>query len=105
MAKEVIPADRLLLITLENGVDWKDICPFLGVPIPDEPYPIPNDPAIFKKLTDEFLKPKIIAAIMRLSAVVTPVLGVIAWASWQYGPSLLASTKEIIGGLLARPRS
>jgi hypothetical protein len=96
LAKDVIPADRLHVITLENGVDWEDICPFLGLPVPDEPYPIPNDPANFKKLVDGFMKPRMTAALLRLSAVALPTLGVVGWASFQYGPSLLASLKEMI---------
>jgi hypothetical protein len=96
LAKEVIPADRLHIITLENGVDWEDICPFLGLPIPDEPYPMPNDPASFKKLVDGFLKPRMRAAIIRLSAVALPTLGVAGWASFKYGPTLLASLKRMM---------
>jgi hypothetical protein len=96
MAKEVIPADRLHLITLENGVDWEDICPFLALPVPDESYPIPNDPANFKNLVDGFLKPRMKAALLRLSAVALPTLGAVGWASFKYGPSLLASLKRMI---------
>ncbi|CEJ55879.1 hypothetical protein PMG11_02109 [Penicillium brasilianum] len=96
MAKEVIPADRLHIITLENGVDWEDICPFLGLPIPDEPYPMPNDPANFKKMVDGFLKPRMRAAIIRLGAVALPTLGVAGWASFKYGPTLLALLKGMM---------
>lgn len=96
MAKEVIPADRLHIITLENGVDWEDICPFLGLPIPDEPYPMPNDPANFKKMVDGFLKPRMRAAIIRLGAVALPALGVAGWVSFKYGPMLLALLKGMM---------
>lgn len=96
LAKDTIPADRLHLITLENGVDWEDICPFLGLPIPDEKYPIPNDPENFKKIVDGFMKPRMRAAIINLSAIVVPTLGVISWASYKYGPSLLDSVKGLL---------
>jgi Sulfotransferase domain len=39
------PADRLL--TISAGAGWEPLCAFLGVPVPDEPYPHLNDPAKF----------------------------------------------------------
>ncbi|OKO90892.1 hypothetical protein PENSUB_13193 [Penicillium subrubescens] len=96
LAKDTIPADRLHLITLENGVDWEDICPFLGLPIPDEKYPIPNDPENFKKIVDGFMKPRMRAAMINLSAVALPTLAVIGWGAFKYGPSLLESVKGLL---------
>jgi hypothetical protein len=40
-----IPADRLLVIT--PGAGWEPLCAFLGMPVPDEPYPHLNDPGMF----------------------------------------------------------
>jgi hypothetical protein len=40
-----IPADRLLVI--EPGSGWKPLCAFLGVDVPDDPYPHLNDPDRF----------------------------------------------------------
>jgi hypothetical protein len=40
-----VPADRLLVI--EPGDGWRPLCGFLGLPVPDEPYPHLNDPAGF----------------------------------------------------------
>jgi hypothetical protein len=39
------PADRLLVI--EPGSGWEPLCAFLGVEVPDEPYPHLNDPDKF----------------------------------------------------------
>jgi len=39
------PADRLLVI--EPGSGWEPLCAFLGVDVPDEPYPHLNDPDKF----------------------------------------------------------
>ena len=39
------PADRLL--TVPPGAGWGPLCEFLGVPIPDEPFPHLNDPIRF----------------------------------------------------------
>ncbi len=40
-----VPADRLLVIS--PGAGWAPLCDFLGVPVPDEPYPHLNDPERF----------------------------------------------------------
>jgi Sulfotransferase domain len=40
-----LPPERLLVIT--PGAGWAPLCDFLGVPVPDEPYPHLNDPEKF----------------------------------------------------------
>ena len=39
--KAAIPADRLLVYQVKDG--WGPLCEFLGVPVPDEPFPRTND--------------------------------------------------------------
>lgn len=43
--QEVIPADRLLVYQVKEG--WGPLCDFLGVPVPDEPFPRTNDRSEF----------------------------------------------------------
>lgn len=38
--RDVVPPDRLL--ELQIGAGWEPLCEFLGVPVPDEPYPYLN---------------------------------------------------------------
>ena len=38
--KRVIPPERLLVY--ETGQGWESLCAFLGVPVPDEPFPLTN---------------------------------------------------------------
>ena len=40
-----LPAERLLLFEARDG--WEPLCAFLGVPVPNEPYPRLNDRASF----------------------------------------------------------
>ncbi|KAJ5456574.1 hypothetical protein N7530_011848 [Penicillium desertorum] len=93
--KEIIPADRLCYIRLEDGLDWENICPFLGVPIPEEAYPGRNEPEKFQKLVHEFLQPKMMVAVMRLSAVAVPAIGILGWAAVKYGPPALAELRSL----------
>ena len=43
--KAEIPASRLLVYEVRDG--WGPLCAFLGVPVPDEPFPRTNDRAEF----------------------------------------------------------
>jgi len=46
--KELVPADQLLVVKLEDGLGWEQLCPFLGVDIPTTPYPRMNDTKQFQ---------------------------------------------------------
>ena len=41
-----LPAERLLVY--ETGTGWGPLCTFLGVPVPDEPYPLTNTTTEFR---------------------------------------------------------
>ncbi|KAJ5619816.1 hypothetical protein N7510_003800 [Penicillium lagena] len=84
MAKATIPADRLRVIQLEDGLGWEDICPFLGVPIPSADYPGRNEPEKFQGLVQGFITPLITAAALRLSVVAVPTVAVLGWMFVKY---------------------
>ncbi|KAJ5110031.1 hypothetical protein N7532_002676 [Penicillium argentinense] len=90
-AKATIPDDRLLLIKLEDedGIDWDTICPFLGLPVPKEDYPDRHFPEKFAALLQEFLQPRVKAAMFRCVLLTVSLLGATGWAMVKYGPSLL----------------
>lgn len=46
--KKVIPADRLLVVQL-GQFGWKELCDFLGKPVPDVPYPFKNTTVEFRE--------------------------------------------------------
>jgi hypothetical protein len=47
--QKVVPADRLLVLDLTKTENpWELICPFLGMPIPDFPFPHSNERQTFK---------------------------------------------------------
>lgn len=54
-AVEITPKKNLLVVRLEDGLGWEQICPFIGVDIPAQPYPRGNVPTEFhKKAMDLF---------------------------------------------------
>jgi hypothetical protein len=46
-----IPAERLLVYDVSEG--WGPLCRFLGVPVPDEPFPRVNSTEDFRKMIDQ----------------------------------------------------
>ncbi|GAA2997081.1 sulfotransferase family protein [Actinokineospora diospyrosa] len=48
-----VPADRLLVYAVGQG--WEPLCGFLGVPVPDEPFPHLNDTASFQSMVERML--------------------------------------------------
>jgi hypothetical protein len=46
-----IPADRLLEFEIRDG--WEPLCAFLGMPVPDEPFPHANDRQAFAERLEE----------------------------------------------------
>lgn len=42
-----VPEERLLVFQAKEG--WEPLCAFLGVPVPDVPYPRVNDTAVFRR--------------------------------------------------------
>lgn len=45
--QDQVPSDRLLVFDVADG--WKPLCAFLGVPVPDEPFPHLNDTTAFRR--------------------------------------------------------
>ena len=45
--KETVPAEKMLVFNVKQG--WKPLCDFLGVPVPDTPFPRVNSSEEWKK--------------------------------------------------------
>ena len=46
--KSVVPADKLLIYNVKQG--WAPLCGFLGMPVPDTPFPRSNDADEFQNM-------------------------------------------------------
>ncbi len=72
--RQAIPPDRLLVF--EAGQGWAPLCDFLGVPIPDQPYPYVNDTATVGRMIR-------LGNALLLLLLLLPILGlaaaVLAW--------------------------
>ncbi|KAI0472834.1 P-loop containing nucleoside triphosphate hydrolase protein [Xylariaceae sp. FL0804] len=74
LVQKLVPADRLLVVKLEDGLGWEQICPFLGHEIPADPYPRGNDPREFGKLTRRYLQRGLLPVLAAGVAVVVAVV-------------------------------
>ncbi|WEW61431.1 hypothetical protein PRK78_006921 [Emydomyces testavorans] len=50
--RQAVPSEKLLEYSVKEG--WEPLCKFLGVPVPDEPFPRLNDTAMFLKSAKKF---------------------------------------------------
>lgn len=82
--KNTVPKERLLVVKLEDGLGWEQICPFLGVPITEEKYPRGNEVDKFQGLAEDYFKKRTRAAMLNLGALLVPVLGVSGYLGWKY---------------------
>ncbi|MBV9786571.1 MAG: sulfotransferase family protein [Chloroflexi bacterium] len=48
--QRVVPPERLLVYDVKQG--WEPLCAFLGVPVPDKPFPHLNDTAEFQQMVE-----------------------------------------------------
>ena len=82
-ALKIIPPKNLLVVNLEEGLGWEEICPFLGHSIPDVPYPRTNNPRMFKAITTKILRDATWRASLRLATMTAPIIGALVWWYWK----------------------
>ncbi|KAK3944593.1 P-loop containing nucleoside triphosphate hydrolase protein [Diplogelasinospora grovesii] len=74
--KEMVPKDKLLVMDLKEG--WQPLCDFLGVPVPDEPFPRANDSAAAEKTAKDVAK-----SLLLVWAGMFSVAGIVAFGAWR----------------------
>ncbi|MFI6504317.1 sulfotransferase family protein [Nonomuraea typhae] len=58
--KRTIPADRLLVFDVREG--WEPLCAFLGVAVPDEPFPHLNDRETIKHMVAKLVEEGVVSS-------------------------------------------
>lgn len=71
-----VPADRLLVFTVNEG--WEPLCDFIGVPVPEAPFPRVNDRAQFQQ-TIKGLTRGAYAMLTLAAAVIAGAIGAVIW--------------------------
>ncbi|TIC95052.1 hypothetical protein CH35J_008779 [Colletotrichum higginsianum] len=80
--KSLVPPERLLVLNLEKGFGWEEICGFLQRDVPDEPYPRINAMADFHVAAEMVVSPAIKKTVRILTSTAVAVAGIGFWY-WQ----------------------
>ncbi|KAJ2902857.1 hypothetical protein MKZ38_000051 [Zalerion maritima] len=82
-AVKITPKPNLLVVRLEDGLGWEEVCPFLGIDIPKEPYPRGNVPNEFHKKVFELFYHNWWRALKGISYAAVPAAAAAgAWYMW-----------------------
>ncbi|KAI1450458.1 P-loop containing nucleoside triphosphate hydrolase protein [Annulohypoxylon stygium] len=77
--KRLVPPEQLLVCKLEDGFGWDEICPYLGVPIPDTEWPSLNKPEEFHEIAGPKVQRAFIKGIVGMTSMFVPVVAVGFW--------------------------
>ncbi|KAI1172583.1 P-loop containing nucleoside triphosphate hydrolase protein [Nemania sp. FL0916] len=84
--KRLVPPEQLKIFRLEDGFGWNELCPCVGVPVPDIPWPSLNTPEEFRAVTG----PQFQKAARKGMAGVTTIVAIAAIGMWYGRRSLMA---------------
>jgi hypothetical protein len=83
--KRTIPPERMLVIRIEDGLGWEQICPWLGKEVPDKGVEYPKG-VRHDEIKTEWLDPMVRNAMLKLAATVLVPSIAIGWGVWNgYG--------------------
>ncbi|KAH9908526.1 P-loop containing nucleoside triphosphate hydrolase protein [Xylariomycetidae sp. FL2044] len=74
--KRTVPPAQLKVCRLEDGFGWNEVCPYIGVPVPDMPWPSINRPDEFHTIAAPTFERAVKKTAMACISVLVPVLGV-----------------------------
>ncbi|RYP58334.1 hypothetical protein DL770_010452 [Monosporascus sp. CRB-9-2] len=78
--KRLVPPEQLKVVTLEDGLGWEEICPYLGVPVPKGlDWPGRNVPEEFAAISGPVIQGAVRRAITSLTTI---AVGIIAAGVW-----------------------
>ncbi|KAF6816933.1 hypothetical protein CSOJ01_02630 [Colletotrichum sojae] len=77
--KELVPAEKLLVLKLEDGLGWEKICSFLGHDVPDVPYPRVNESAEFQVMVQKDLSAHWKETGLKVAGALVPLIGAAIW--------------------------
>lgn len=72
----------MLVVKLEDGLGWEQICPFTGDKIPEVPYPRGNEPKNFELVANGNITQHWRAAFIRWAGVAAVVF-IVGWWVWM----------------------
>ncbi|KAK7921379.1 hypothetical protein PG985_009401 [Apiospora marii] len=87
--KTIVPPQQLKVCRLEDGFGWDEVCPYLGVPVPeDTEWPSRNAPEEFFQISSKALDSGPPKAAVVLASVLAPLVAVGIWYARSGGRGL-----------------
>lgn len=83
--RKTVPKDQSLLYDLGSGWGWAPLCPFLGKPVPDVPFPKVNETEVVNDYLQVVLKMGLVSALERWASYTAPIAVVVVAALWWRG--------------------
>ncbi|OTA59145.1 hypothetical protein K449DRAFT_436104 [Hypoxylon sp. EC38] len=77
--KRLVPPEQLKVCKLEDGFGWEEICPYIGVPVPDEPWPSLNTPEEFHEIGGPKMKKAAMKGFAGTISLIVPALAMGLW--------------------------
>lgn len=81
--KRLVPPERLLVLDLEKGFGWDEICPFLECEVPESPYPQSNTMAEFHAAAEMVIRPAKRRTVVILSSTAVATVAAVAFWIWK----------------------
>lgn len=92
--KRLVPKERILVIQLEEGLGWEQICPYLKKEVPKNiPYP---DGRAHNDVVEKSLTPIVQTALIRMTLFVVPVISIIVYGIIKFVPPFLYAVRKIL---------
>ncbi|KAI1497256.1 P-loop containing nucleoside triphosphate hydrolase protein [Biscogniauxia marginata] len=83
--KRIVPPEQLKVCKLEDGFGWNEICPYLGVPIPETDWPSLNTPDEFHSIVRPNIDASIRKGIIGMTSVIIPLVAAGVWYATNGG--------------------
>ncbi|KAI1470287.1 P-loop containing nucleoside triphosphate hydrolase protein [Daldinia caldariorum] len=77
--KRLVPPEQLKVCKLEDGFGWDEICPYLGVPVPDEKWPSLNTPEEFGEIANPKVKNAFMKGMFGTTSIIAPIVAAGVW--------------------------
>ncbi|KAI5868337.1 hypothetical protein GGS23DRAFT_23002 [Durotheca rogersii] len=86
--KRIVPPEQLKVCKLEDGFGWEQVCPYLGVPVPDFDWPSRNAPEEFFEITGPKMKVAFLKGLIGTTSILAPLVAAGIWYLRQGRPSV-----------------
>ncbi|KAK7752053.1 hypothetical protein SLS62_006018 [Diatrype stigma] len=84
--KQSVPPNRLKVMNLEDGFGWEEICPLLGVPVPESlEWPGRNPPEVSHRNSGPIYRRALRKAIIGVTTILGTAIAVGVWVGTTGG--------------------